>query len=116
MPDHRPEDRINPHEKWLRKLVAEMQSAMPPTMSCIVNTILQAADEIGRLHETLTCPSLTVTASTEQIKAVLHDWDKGRPVNTQDLINALAWRVANQRREIARLQGRLDNAYGGNHG
>lgn len=63
--------------------------------------------EIERLRETLNCPRLTSTASTEQITAVLHDWDKGRPVNTQDLINALAWRIDNQRREIARLQERL---------
>jgi hypothetical protein len=65
------------------------------------------ADEIERLQEIVTCPRLTITAPTEQITAVLRDWDKGRPVNTQDLINALAWRVSNQRREIARLNEAL---------
>ena len=39
--------------------------------------------------------------------AILHDHDKGQPVNAQDLINALAWRVRNQRREIAKLHERL---------
>lgn len=67
----------------------------------------EAAKEIERLQEIATCPRLTATAPVEQIKAVLHDWDKGREVNTQDLINALAWRVDNQRREIARLNEAL---------
>jgi hypothetical protein len=65
------------------------------------------AREIERLKETLNCPRLTMTAPVEQIKAVLHDWDKGREVNAQDLINALAWRVSNQRREIAKLNEAL---------
>lgn len=60
-----------------------------------------------RLRETLTCSRLTLTAPTEQITAVLRDWEKGRPVNTQDLINALAWRVSNQRQELSKLHERL---------
>lgn len=60
-----------------------------------------------RLRETTSCPRLTITAPTEQITAVLRDWDKGLPVNSQDLINALAWRLNNQRREIARLNEAL---------
>jgi len=68
--------------------------------------IVVLADEVLRLRkltETLNYPRLTLTAPIEQITAVLRDWEKGRPVNSQDLINALAWRVDNQRREIARL-------------
>jgi len=98
---------MNPHEKWLRKLAAELQSATPPITSCTVNTVLQAANEIGRLHEVTTCPRLTPDAPTEQFQAVLHDHDKGQPVNAQDLINALMWRVRNQRHEIAKLHERL---------
>jgi hypothetical protein len=64
-------------------------------------------DEVERLRETLNHPRLTTTAPVEQIKAVLHDWEKGCEVNGQDLINALAWRVRNQTREIARLHERL---------
>lgn len=38
-----------------------------------------------------------------QFAAVLQDAEKGEPINTQDLINALWWRLRNQRREIARV-------------
>lgn len=70
--------------------------------------ILAAAiAEIERLRETLTFPRITPEAPAEQLMAILHDHDKGRPVNAQDLINALAWRVRNQRREIAKLHERL---------
>lgn len=48
-----PEARTNPHEKWLRKLAAELQSATPPTTSCIVHTVLQAANELGHLNAQL---------------------------------------------------------------
>lgn len=65
------------------------------------------ADEIERLRETLTFPRITPEAPAEQLMAILHDHDKGLPVNAQDLINALAWRVRNQRREIAKLHERL---------
>jgi hypothetical protein len=47
-------DLRNPHEKWLRKLASELQSTSPPTMLCTVQTVLQAANEIGRLQEQLT--------------------------------------------------------------
>jgi hypothetical protein len=69
--------------------------------------LLNAAEEIERLRETLTFPRITPEAPAEQLMAILHDHDKGRPVNGQDLINALAWRVRNQRREIAKLHERL---------
>ena len=69
--------------------------------------LMEAAAEIERLSETLTFPRITPEAPAEQLMAILHDHDKGRPVNAQDLINALAWRVRNQRREIAKLHERL---------
>lgn len=100
-------ERTNPHEKWLRKLAAELQSATPPTTLCTVQTVLQAANEIGRLQETVTFPTLTPDAPTEQFAKVLRDHEKGQPVNGQDLINALMWRVRNQRREISRLNEAL---------
>lgn len=59
------------------------------------------------LRETLTYPRLTPEAPTDQFAAVLRDHDKGLPVNAQDLINALAWRLGNQRREIAKLNEAL---------
>lgn len=58
-------------------------------------------------RETLTCPRLTPDAPAEQFQAVLRDHDKGQPVNAQDLVNALMWRVRNQRHEIAKLHERL---------
>lgn len=63
--------------------------------------------EIERLQETLACPRLTADAPTDQFAAVLSDHEKGQPVNGQDLINALMWRVRNQRKEIARLNEAL---------
>lgn len=63
--------------------------------------------EIAQLKEQLACPRLTADAPTEQYKAVLDDFEKGIPVNAQDAINALHWRVRNQTREIARLHKRL---------
>jgi len=48
------EKRMNPHEKWLRKLAADLQSPNPPTTSCIVHTVLQAANEIRHLDTQLT--------------------------------------------------------------
>jgi len=64
-------------------------------------------EDYERLRETLTCPRLTPDAPTDQFAAVLKDWEKGRPVNTQELVNALAWRLGNQRREISRLREQL---------
>ena len=66
-----------------------------------------AQAEIERLRETLTYPQITKDASPETFKAVLRASDKGDPVNGQDLINALMWRVRNQTREITRLNDRL---------
>lgn len=61
--------------------------------------------EIERLREIATVPLLTPeTTDSALFLRVLKEYEKGRPVNTQDLINALAWRVNNQRREIKRLQ------------
>lgn len=65
--------------------------------------LASAMQESQRLPEILNCPRLTVEAPAEQVKAVLRDVDKGLPVNGQDLINALWWRVRNQQREIAGL-------------
>lgn len=47
------ENRMNPHEKFLRKLAAEIQGPNPPTDSCVVHTVLQAANEIGHLNTQL---------------------------------------------------------------
>lgn len=69
--------------------------------------MLSAAAELDRLHEILTHPNLPRDPSPEQFKAVLREWEKGRPVNGQDLVNALVWRVNNQRREIVRLNEAL---------
>lgn len=74
---------------------------------CRYRILQEAANQIERLRETLTFPRITPEAPAEQLMAILHDHDKGRPVNAQDLINALAWRVRNQRREIAKLHERL---------
>ena len=60
--------------------------------------------EIARLREVLTIPLITPdTTSSALFIRVLSEHEKGLPVNTQDLINALMWRVKNQRKEIARL-------------
>lgn len=60
--------------------------------------------EVDRLLEVMTIPNITPdTTSSSMFIRTLQEHERGQPVNTQDLINALMWRVANQRREIARL-------------
>jgi len=64
--------------------------------------------EIDRLREVLTIPLITPdTTSSAFFIRVLSEHEKGLPVNTQDLINALMWRVRNQKREIARLHATI---------
>lgn len=48
-------------------------------------------------------PEITTDSPDCQYAAVLAEAEKGEPVNTQDLINALWWRLGNQRRELARV-------------
>lgn len=61
--------------------------------------------EVERLREVLTIPNITPdTTSSALFIRTLSEHEKGQPVNGQDLINALMWRVKNQRKEIARLQ------------
>lgn len=48
-------------------------------------------------------PELSADSPDGQYAAVLKEAEKGEPVNTVDLINALWWRLRNQRREIAKL-------------
>ena len=65
---------------------------------------LQIAErEIERLREVVTIPLITPEAPPGFYFRVLAEHEKGLPVNAQDLINALLWRVGNQRRVIARL-------------
>lgn len=61
-----------------------------------------------RLLEILTIPNITPdTTSSAMFLRTLREHEKCQPVNVQDLINALMWRVGNQRREIARLHEEL---------
>lgn len=69
--------------------------------------MLAAAAELDRLNDILTFPTLTSDASTDQFAKVLIEHEKGRPVNGQDLINALMWRIKNQREQLARLNQRV---------
>lgn len=70
--------------------------------------LYEARDEIERLREVLTIPTITPdTTSSALFLRVLQENEKGQPVNGQDLINALSWRVRNQRKEIARLNEAL---------
>ena len=64
--------------------------------------------EIARLREVLTIPNITPdTTSSALFIRTLTEHEKGQPVNAQDLINALMWRVKNQRKEIARLHATI---------
>ncbi len=65
-------------------------------------------EDYERLREVLTIPNITPeTTSAAMFIRTLSEHEKGQPVNTQDLINALAWRVRNQKREIARLHATM---------
>lgn len=48
-------------------------------------------------------PELRHDSPKTQFADVFSELDKGYPVNTQDAMNALWWKVRNQQREIARL-------------
>lgn len=100
MNEHRPEDLVAAMREWA-------DSLNPEHYQGTVHLLRKGADEIERLRETLACPRLTPDAPAEQFQAVLRDHDKGQPVNAQDLVNALMWRVRNQRHEIAKLHERL---------
>jgi hypothetical protein len=89
------------------KLYMDSFRGSEPLKPCLFCERDRLRAEVERLRETLTFPRITPEAPAEQLMAILHDHDKGRPVNAQDLINALAWRVRNQRREIAKLHERL---------
>jgi len=67
----------------------------------------EAADEIERLREVVTIPIITPEAPPGVYFRVLAEHEKGQPVNAQDLINALMWRVKNQREQLARLNRRV---------
>jgi hypothetical protein len=53
-----------------------------------------------------TRPELRHDSPEIQFADVFAELDKGHPVDTRDAINALWWKVRNQRREIARLNER----------
>ena len=73
----------------------------PPPLSLLS----EAATEIERLREVVMFPIITPESTSSALfLRVLSEHEKGQPVNGQDLLNALMWRVRNQRREIARLQ------------
>jgi hypothetical protein len=97
--DQRTEDLVS------RLRLAEAEHCRQRSLSS--SLLGEAANEIERLKEIIDYPNLTPDASAEQFKAVLRDWEKGREVNSRDLIDALSWRVRNQSREIARLHERL---------
>lgn len=88
------------HAKELRMLV----KLEDRSREYVDKAMLSAAEELDRLHEILTFPTLPRDPNPDQCKAVLRNWEKGRPVNGMDLVNALTWRLANQRSEIARLE------------
>lgn len=51
-------------------------------------------------------PELRINSPNSQFADVFAEAERGEPVNAQDLINALWWKVRNQRREIARLHAK----------
>jgi len=63
--------------------------------------------EIEHLKEVVLIPLITPDAPAGFYFRVLAEHEKGDPVNTQDLINALMWRVKNQREQLARLNQRI---------
>jgi hypothetical protein len=65
-------------------------------------------DEYDRLREVTTFPLITPEAPPGLYLRVLAEHEKGQPVNAQDLINALMWRVKNQREQLARLNRRVE--------
>lgn len=104
---HRSEDQHLELSNFAREWLNDLRRESGGYSAEVFRHINAQAQEIERLRETLTFPRITPEAPVEQLMAILNDHDKGRPVNAQDLINALAWRVRNQRREISKLHERL---------
>lgn len=69
--------------------------------------LADASREIQRLREVVTFPIITRDAPSILYIRVLAEHEKGQPVNAQDLINALMWRIKNQRDQLARLNQRV---------
>lgn len=65
--------------------------------------IAQLRGELSLAEEGLAEPELRHDSPEIQFADVYAEYEKGHPVNTQDLINAMAWKIRNQRREIAKL-------------
>jgi hypothetical protein len=57
-------------------------------------------------------PELMRDSPEIQFAAVYAEADKGYPVNTRDLINALWWKIRNQRRELARRAVKAGEEHG----
>lgn len=87
--------------------MAEELLQLRGNLSLAEEGLANATQEIAQLREVLTIPLITPdTTSCAFFLRVLSEHEKGLPVNGQDLINALMWRVNNQRKEIARLQAK----------
>ena len=102
MSDHRSEEDV---VKAMRRY---LQGDDPFTIGDVARLCQKAVDEIERLREVVTFPIITPDATSSALfLRVLREHEKGQPVNGQDLINALMWRVKNQKREISRLNEAL---------
>jgi len=110
--------RLRERAKSSREAGWDGDAALDDQAASIIEPIPIHRDLTGKTRETPHCPScscstpepraeLSHDSPDGQFAAVLHEAEKGRPVNGQDLINALWWRVRNQRREISRLHERL---------
>jgi hypothetical protein len=74
----------------------------------VLGHINAQAAQIERLREVVTFPIITPEAPSTLHIRILAEHEKGLPVNAQDLINALMWRVKNQREQLARLNRRVE--------
>jgi hypothetical protein len=104
---HRTEDDRLELSNFAREWLNDLRRESGGYSAEVFRHINAQSQEIERLREILTFPRIAPEAPAEQLMDILHDHDKGRPVNAKDLINALAWRVRNQRREISKLHERL---------
>jgi hypothetical protein len=88
----------------------DMAAEAADALEAMASVGIRQEREIERLREVVTIPLITPESSSSSTLCirVLAEHEKGLPVNAQDLINALMWRVKNQREQLARLNRRVE--------
>ena len=98
-------------QAWMRDAQRFIESGVATELIAVCPVaLMRICRELQHLREVTTIPLITPESSLSSALCirVLTEHEKGQPVNAQDLINALMWRVKNQREQLARLNRRVE--------